>query len=107
MGDNHGLGAGTGRKNGATVTPQYAACVWSCAPGDANAAAVQAFYLRQTEIARQNQSQNCVYFGSNKAGPVVNLRCPSTRAADSRQSRFRASVGGSRAINSTITIEVP
>jgi hypothetical protein len=50
-------------------TPQYAACRMELAHrADANAAAMQAFYLRQAEIARHNQPQNCTYNGSNIGG---------------------------------------
>jgi hypothetical protein len=52
-------------------TPQYAACRMELARrADANAAAMQAFYLRQSELARQNQSQACTYYGSNIGGIV-------------------------------------
>jgi hypothetical protein len=50
-------------------TPQYAACRMELARrADANAAAMQAFYARQVEIARQNQPQTCIYNGSNIGG---------------------------------------
>jgi len=50
-------------------TPQYAACRTELARRSAmNAAAMQAFYARQAELARQNQSQMCSYNGSNIGG---------------------------------------
>jgi hypothetical protein len=50
-------------------TPEYANCRMAAQRQSAmNAAAMQSFYLRQAEIARQNQPQNCVYSGSNIGG---------------------------------------
>jgi hypothetical protein len=52
-------------------TPQYAACRMELARrADANAAAMQAFYARQAELAAQqmNRPQNCTYYGSNIGG---------------------------------------
>jgi hypothetical protein len=50
-------------------TPEYASCRMAAQQQSAmNAAAMQAFYARQAEVARQNQPQNCVYFGSTIGG---------------------------------------
>ena len=50
-------------------TPQYATCRMELSRQSAmNAAAMQAFYYRQAEIARQNQPQTCTYYGSNIGG---------------------------------------
>jgi hypothetical protein len=50
-------------------TPRYASCRMELARrADANAAAMQAFYARQAEIARQNQPQRCFYNGSTIGG---------------------------------------
>jgi hypothetical protein len=50
-------------------TPEYANCRMAAQRQSAmNAAAMQAFYARQAEIARQNQPQICSYNGSNIGG---------------------------------------
>jgi hypothetical protein len=50
-------------------TPEYANCRMAAQQQSAmNAAAMQAFYARQAEIARQNQPQMCSYNGSNIGG---------------------------------------
>jgi hypothetical protein len=52
-------------------TPQYANCRMELSRRSAiNAAAMQAFYARQAEIARQSQPQTCTYYGSNIGGIV-------------------------------------
>jgi hypothetical protein len=50
-------------------TPEYAQCRMALHQQSAiNNAAMQAFYARQAELARQNQPQNCTYYGSNIGG---------------------------------------
>jgi hypothetical protein len=52
-------------------TPQYGACRMELAGrADANAAAMQAFYARQAELAAQqmNRQQTCTYYGSDIGG---------------------------------------
>jgi hypothetical protein len=50
-------------------TPEYANCRMALYQQSAmNAAAMQAFYARQAESARQNLPQACVYNGSNIGG---------------------------------------
>jgi hypothetical protein len=52
-------------------TPQYAACRMAAQQQSAmNAAAMQAFYARQADLAAQqgNRQQNCTYYGSNIGG---------------------------------------
>jgi hypothetical protein len=50
-------------------TPEYAQCRMALQQQSAiNAAAMQAFYQRQAELARQNQAQTCLYNGSNIGG---------------------------------------
>jgi len=59
-------------------TPQYAACRMELSRQSAiNNAAMQAFYARQAEIARQNQPQTCTYNGSTIGG-ITNgsMWCP-------------------------------
>jgi hypothetical protein len=59
-------------------TPQYAACRMELARrADANAAAMQAFYFRQAELARQNQPHTCFYNSSSNGG-ITNgsIWCP-------------------------------
>jgi hypothetical protein len=50
-------------------TPEYANCRMAMAnPAAINNAAMRDFYLRQAEIARQNQPQTYTYYGSNIGG---------------------------------------
>jgi hypothetical protein len=50
-------------------TPEYAQCRMALHQQSAiNAAAMQAFYQRQAEPARQSQAQTCLYNGSNIGG---------------------------------------
>jgi hypothetical protein len=52
-------------------TPEYAACRMELTHrADANAAAMQAFYARQADLAAQqiNRQQTCTYHGSNIGG---------------------------------------
>jgi hypothetical protein len=50
-------------------TPEYAQCRMALHQQSAvNNTAMQAFYARQAEIARQNPSQTCIYNGSNIGG---------------------------------------
>jgi hypothetical protein len=50
-------------------TPEYANCRMALYQQSAmNAAAMQAFYARQAELARQNQPQMCSYNGSTIGG---------------------------------------
>jgi hypothetical protein len=52
-------------------TPEYAQCRMALHQQSAvNNAAMQAFYARQAELARQNQAQTCIYNGSNIGGIV-------------------------------------
>jgi hypothetical protein len=52
-------------------TPEYAQCRMALhQQSTVNAASMEAFYARQAELARQNQSQTCIYNGSNVGGIV-------------------------------------